>query len=123
MVYEIIPIHLGRGMIPVQYLCHTHPPKNAGFVKNALLDPIVPVGPRREPSACFQSWEIPNCKPYMGVSKNRGTPKSSILIEVSIINHPFWGTPIFRNTHIVSIYDNGVFHPQRIPRAHNKYHK
>ena len=31
---------------------------------------------------------------YMGVSKNRGTPKSSILIGFSIINHPFWGTPI-----------------------------
>ena len=31
----------------------------------------------------------------MGVSKNRGTPKSSILIRFSIINHPFWGTPIF----------------------------
>ena len=28
----------------------------------------------------------------MGVSKNRGTPKSSILIGFSIINHPFWGT-------------------------------
>ena len=28
---------------------------------------------------------------YMGVSKNRGTPKSSILIGFSIINHPFWG--------------------------------
>ena len=37
----------------------------------------------------------------MGVSKNRGTPKSSILIGFSIINHPFWGTPIFGNTHIV----------------------
>ena len=32
--------------------------------------------------------------------KNRGTPKSSILIGFSIINHPFWGTPIFGNTHI-----------------------
>ena len=31
----------------------------------------------------------------MGVSKNRGAPKSSILIGFSIINHPFWGTPIF----------------------------
>ena len=30
----------------------------------------------------------------MGVSKNSGTPKSSILIGFSIINHPFWGTPI-----------------------------
>ena len=36
----------------------------------------------------------------MDVSKNRGTPKSSILIGFSIINRPFWGTPIFGNTHI-----------------------
>ena len=37
----------------------------------------------------------------MGVSKNRGTPKSSILIGFSLINYPFWGfTPIFGNTHI-----------------------
>ncbi len=28
---------------------------------------------------------------YMGVSKNRGAPKSWILIGFSIINHPFWG--------------------------------
>ena len=34
------------------------------------------------------------------VSENSGTPKSSILIGFSIINHPFWGTPIFGNTHI-----------------------
>ena len=27
-------------------------------------------------------------------------PKSSILIAFSIINHPFWGTPIFGNTHV-----------------------
>ena len=27
-------------------------------------------------------------------------PKSSNLIGFSIINHPFWGTPIFGNTHI-----------------------
>ena len=36
---------------------------------------------------------------HQGVSKNRGTLKSSILIGFSIINHPFWGTPIFGNTH------------------------
>ena len=29
----------------------------------------------------------------MDVSKNRGTPKSSISIGFSIINHPFWGYP------------------------------
>ena len=39
---------------------------------------------------------------HMGVSKNRGTPKSSILIGISIINRPFWGTTIFGNTHILS---------------------
>ena len=37
---------------------------------------------------------------YIGVSKNSGTPKSSILIGFSLINHPFWGTPIFGNTHM-----------------------
>ncbi len=37
---------------------------------------------------------------YVGVSKNRGTPKSSILIGFSIINHPFWDTTIFGNTHV-----------------------
>ena len=41
------------------------------------------------------------CEIDMGVSKNRGTPKSSILIGFSVINHPFGGTPIFGNTHIV----------------------
>ena len=34
----------------------------------------------------------------MAVSENRGTPKSSILMGFSIINHPFWGSPIFGNT-------------------------
>ena len=37
----------------------------------------------------------------MDVSLNGGTPKSSILIGYSLINHPFWGTPIFGNTHII----------------------
>ena len=37
---------------------------------------------------------------YMGVSENNGTPKSSILIGISIINHPFWGTTILGNIHI-----------------------
>ena len=43
----------------------------------------------------------------MGVSKNRGgPPKSSILIGFSIINHPFWGTTIFGNTHTVYIFSD-----------------
>ena len=44
----------------------------------------------------------------MGVSLNGGTPKSSILIRFSIINHPFWGTNIFGNTHI-SITEDSEF--------------
>ena len=36
----------------------------------------------------------------MDVSEDSGTPKSSILIGFSIINHPFWGTAIFGNIHI-----------------------
>ena len=31
---------------------------------------------------------------HMDVSENNGTPKSSILIGVSNLNHPFWGIPI-----------------------------
>ena len=41
----------------------------------------------------------------MDVSKNSGTPKSSILIGFSIINNPFWGNPIFGNTHIELPWD------------------
>ena len=37
---------------------------------------------------------------YRGVSENSGTPKSSILIGFSTINHPFWGTTIVGNTRI-----------------------
>ena len=43
----------------------------------------------------------------MDVSENSGTPKSSILIGFSIINHPFWGTPILGNTHMfIFTYDH-----------------
>ena len=42
----------------------------------------------------LKNWE------HVGVSLNDGTPKSSILIGSSIINHPFWGIPIFGNTHV-----------------------
>ena len=38
---------------------------------------------------------------YMGVSKNNGTSKSSTFRGFSIINHSFWGTPIFGNTHML----------------------
>ena len=37
---------------------------------------------------------------HMDISENSGTPKWSILKGFSIINHPFWGPPIFGNTHM-----------------------
>jgi len=40
----------------------------------------------------------------MGVSKNSGTPKSSILIEFSIISHPFWDTTSFSNTQMLQTF-------------------
>jgi len=40
----------------------------------------------------------------MGVSENNGTPKSSILIGFSLINHPFWGTFIFGNIYKMAVY-------------------
>ena len=45
---------------------------------------------------------------HMDVSENNGTPKSSILVGFSIINHPFWGTPILETSvwlHKVSYMD------------------
>ena len=41
---------------------------------------------------------------HLGVSENRGSPKSSILIGFSIINHPFWDTPIFGNIHLFILF-------------------
>ena len=47
----------------------------------------------------------------MDVSENNATPKSSILIGFSIINHPFWGTPIFGNTHIFICQSKDPYKP------------
>ena len=49
---------------------------------------------------------------YLDVSEKNGTPKSSILVGFSIINHPFWGAPIFGNTHLDDheIYYTRKFH-------------
>ena len=45
----------------------------------------------------------------MGVSENSGTPKASILIGFSIINRPFWGTPIFGTPHIFWLIFTGIW--------------
>ena len=62
------------------------------------------VGEKRQvPEGFVAVWEV--YVQYTDVSENSGTPKSSILIGFSIINHPFWGTPIFGNTHIGDFLD------------------
>ena len=56
----------------------------------------------------------------MGVSKNSGTTKSSILIGFSIINHPFWDTPIFGNTRVGnSQYYKQPTPPFEVHHSHN----
>ena len=53
------------------------------------------------------------------VSENSGTPKSSILKGFSIINHPFWGTPIFGNTHMV-VFEVLTFSSQQLSKSYKK---
>ena len=57
-------------------------------------------------------------------------PKSSILIGFSIINDPFWGTPIFGNTHMlvchplafggIAIHRHGLSHLQGLGSIFNR---
>ena len=55
----------------------------------------------------------------MDVSENRGVPpKSSIFIGFSIINHPFWDTPIFGNTHMGVDENINLTHPELIQLIH-----
>ena len=55
--------------------------------------------------------QVSQKKKHMDVSENSGTPKSSILIWFSIRNHPFWGTPIFGNTHMLGHFFRGPITP------------
>ena len=57
------------------------------FGKPLIEQPVI----REKLAQMFAGW----AQWDIGVSKNMGTPKSSILIGISIINHPFWGTPNF----------------------------
>ena len=48
----------------------------------------------------------------MGVSINGGTPKPSILMGNSFVNHPFWGIPIYGNLQmypVSKLYGTSVF--------------
>ncbi len=68
---------------------HANWPANQNFRKKTLI-----LSPTVHPF-----FVVSGRTKKMDVSKNRGTPKSSILIGCSIINHPLWGfPPIFGNT-------------------------
>ena len=62
---------------------------------------------------CFTYMKTIKKQPdHMGVSKNRGTPKLSIFIGFSIINHPFWGFYLYFwvDTHIfLEYFENLIF--------------
>ena len=62
-------------------------------------------GLHQDTLAAPSTW---TCSDYMDVSENGGTPKASILIGFSIINHPFWGTSIFGNIHMVGISNKNI---------------
>ena len=53
---------------------------------------------------CFQKWVVP--------------PNHPILIEFSIINHPFWGTPIIGNIHLCTHFLQ-IFGDASSPQPHN----
>ena len=52
----------------------------------------------------------------MGVP--HGTPKSSTLIGFSLINHPFWGTPIYGNPHVLLHHHSQARPPGAPQRLH-----
>ena len=69
-----------------------------GFLGHLIFEGVTYNHPKKVtvaelPGTCCLITQVPpNC---MDVSENSGTPKSSILIGFSIINHPFWGTTYF----------------------------
>ena len=84
----------------------------AGLIVNSNENSIDNSSSREVYTQKQKSFEVENTTfihTYMGVSKNIGTPKSSILIGFSIINHPFSGTPILGNNHIPFFLFSHIF--------------
>ena len=81
---------------PSSMMCHTSTAKKHGKNQVEVAEPR-----RNELQTTQLQFVALPVENHVGVSKNRDTPKSSILIGFSIINHPFWGTPIFGNIHVV----------------------
>ena len=65
--------------------------------------------------------KIPTCLVfvwYLGVSKNRGTPKLSILLGFSLKNNPFWDTTIFGNSYLAMSQQHWVPRIRDVPTVH-----
>ena len=52
------------------------------------------------PTVLPSSSEDPAPQRYGDFLSHRGTPKSAIFMGFFLINHPFWGTPIYGTPHI-----------------------
>ena len=85
-----------------------HMVSNSG---NSKIDFCTKAGTPRHEILLRKLWEPASeglsdrVLPRWVFSKNMGKPpKSSILIGFSIINHPFWDTPILGNTHMFMRY-------------------
>ena len=92
-------------IFPADVFLHVHPWRCDRSSPTVDADPGYT---QRTLSGNEARWQPPNvfghpkCMvPFTkGCFLNGGTPKSSILIGFSIINHPFWGTTILGNPHI-----------------------
>ena len=62
--------------------------------KTAKLELCCPICIRYIRCGTGTSWRRKLDDVYLEVSKNGGTPKSSIFMGFSVINHPFLGTPV-----------------------------
>ena len=80
----------------------------AGCLASAFGGVLGPGAPALTPAALVASapafaLAYVSLRNLSDCSENSGTPKSSILIGVSIINHPFWAGPLFLETPICQL--------------------
>ena len=84
LVVAVVASQRGYGALP-RHPSLYHPSQKIPMTWQRLIRPAAGM-----PNVGREKWRWQ----HMDVSENRGTPKSSVLIGFSIINHPFWGTPI-----------------------------
>ena len=97
--YFLLRMHL-KGTLVLRWIhrgwmgpCSVGPVQWVAGVTSLQIDPLQIC---RRFFCIFDFSTKPNCVAFIWVfPKNRGIPKSSILIGFSIINHPFWGYPYF----------------------------